>query len=298
MEQGQLSSTGTAYAGDVQQLGIKNVTSISNASYATLPTVFSPNCGTANNPPCNANSTVAPDMIVSAFGADLANQTVPASAWPTTLGGTTATLVDSTNTSFPVQIYSVAPTQMNYLVPSNAASGPATLTVTSGDGVATTGIVLVAPVAPGLYTYFANGEGTAAAIAICAGTCSSPGWQPNPQVTGQFFQYTFTQGCAAEPCTAPISWGANDTVVIELYGTGIRHAAALSDVTASIGSTSLPVQYAGAQGETGLDQINVAIPQSLNGAGKVTLSLSAQYTDPATKLNYTNASNAVNLDFQ
>jgi uncharacterized protein (TIGR03437 family) len=289
----QLTATGTAHAGLTQKYGIKTATSISNASYATQTSAF------CNYTACNPNSTVAPDMFVSAFGDDLANQSIYQSDFPTNLGGTTATLVDSTNTSFAVQIYSVTATQMNYVIPSNAAPGPANLTITSGDGTVTTGVVLVAPVSPGLYTYFANGQGTASAIAVCAGTCSEAGWQPNPQVKGQFYQYTFVLGCAKEPCTAPISWGPNDTVVIELYGTGIRHLAALSDLTASIGGASLPIEFAGPQGtDKGLDQINVVLPQSLNGAGQVSLSVTAQYSDAATGTRYSMPSNTVNLELK
>lgn len=292
VQQGQLTATGLAYRADAQQYGIKTATSISNASYATMPTVFDPSCGTADNP-CNPDSTVAPDMIVSAFGVDLANQTIPANpSWPTSLGGTTATLVDSTNTSFPVQIYSVSPYQVNYLMPSKAANGPATLTITSGSGTVTTGIVLVAPVAPGLYTSFATGKGPAAAIAVCTGKCS--GW-PNPLGNGQFYQYTFTPGCTSGPCTVPLSWGSGDSVVIELYGTGIRHLTGLSDITAAIGGTSLQVQFAGKQGtDTGLDQVNVAIPQSLRGAGQVSLTLTVQDTVDGVS----ETSNAVGLDLE
>jgi uncharacterized protein (TIGR03437 family) len=297
----QLTATGTAHAGLTQKYGIKTATSISNASYATQTSVF------CNYTACNPNSTVAPDMIVSAFGADLANQTILASDFPTTLGGTTATLVDSTNASLAVPLYSVTPTQLNYLVPSNAAPGPGNLTITSGDGTVTTGVVLVAPVSPGLYTYFANGQGTAAALAVCAGTCSESGWQPNPQVKGQFYQYTFVSGCAKEPCTAPIGWGPNDTLVIELYGTGVRHLAALSDLTATVtvgtgksaSETSVPVEFAGAQGtDKGLDQVNVLLPQSLNGAGQVSLTLTAQYTDAATGNQYSMSSNPIDLDLK
>jgi uncharacterized protein (TIGR03437 family) len=193
---------------------------------------------------------------------------------------------------------------MNYLVPSNAAPGPANLTVTSGDATVTTGVVLVAPVAPGLYTSFATGQGPAAGIAVCAGTCS--GWT-NSLGNGQFWQYTFVPGCTSQNCAAPISWGASDSLVIELYGTGVRHLAALSDITANAAvgtgtsavNTSLQVQFAGAQGtDTGLDQVNVAIPSSLHGAGTVNVSLAAQYTDSVTSINYTSPSNAVNLLLQ
>jgi uncharacterized protein (TIGR03437 family) len=87
-------------------------------------------------------------------------------SFPASLSGTSITLLDSQNQSYAVPIYSVSPGQVNYLVPSAANPGPATVTVTSSGGVTTTGIVLVQPVAPGLYTANANGQGAAAAIAI------------------------------------------------------------------------------------------------------------------------------------
>ena len=290
IQTGQLTTTGQTYLQDAAQYGVKMATTISNASYATLPTVFNPSCGTAYNP-CLPDSVVAPDMIASTFGVDLANQVALSSTWPTTLGNTTATLVDSTNTSYPVPLYSVQATQINYLVPSAAASGPATLTITSGDGTITTGIVEVAPVSPGLYTYFANGQGTAAAVAVCAGTCT--GW-PNQTADGQFWQYTFVANCTAEPCEAPLTWGVNDTVVIAFYGTGIRHLAALANITATLGGTSVPVQYAGLQGtDTGLDQVNVLIPNNFRGAGQVNLVLTTQ--DTVNKVSDVSNPVAINL---
>jgi uncharacterized protein (TIGR03437 family) len=291
VQQGQLTPMATAYLADMQQFGIKTATTLNNASYATMPTVFNPTCGTAANP-CNPDSTVAPDMLASAFGADLAKEIINQSNFPNSLGNTTAALIDSTNTTYTVPLYSVAPTQVNYLVPSNVASGPAKLTITSGDGAVTTGIVLVAPVAPGLYTISANGQGAAAAIAVCSGVCS--GW-PNQLSNGQFWQYTYSSGCASGTCTAPLTLAATDTVVIEFYGTGIRHLAQASDITATIGSTNLPVQFAGAQGsDTGLDQINVLIPQSLAGAGQVTLTVTTK--DNVNNVSVT--SNAVALNLQ
>jgi uncharacterized protein (TIGR03437 family) len=92
-------------------------------------------------------------------------------------------------------------------------------------------------------------------------------------------------------------------VVVELYGTGVRHRASLSDITAtfssSAGNTTAQVQYADKQGtDTGLDQINVLIPQSLRGAGTVNLSITGQYTDPATQVNYPYTSNSVSLQLK
>ncbi len=290
LQQGQLTDTGQAYAQDVQQLGKPQVTSISNASYATLASIYNPSCG-GSGKPCYPNSTVAPDMLVSAFGAKLATGATSSSDFPTTLGGTKATLLDSQGNSYDVPLYSVAPTQVNYIVPSKAASGPATLTITSGDGTQTSGIVLVSPVSPGLYTGRADGSGSAAAIAVCEGTCS--GWTHKIE-NGPFWGYTSIPGCSSDNCAAPITWGANDTLIIELFGTGIRHRSSLSTVTASVKGQNLQVQYAGPQGDPGLDQINVLIPRSLSGAGQVTLTVTIQDTQnniPAT-------ANTVTLDLE
>ncbi len=291
LQNGQLTSLSSSYRAQSAQYGPKSVTSVSNASYATLPSIFNPNCGSAANP-CYANSTVAPDMIVSAFGADLAKETAQASTWPLSLGNTTATIVDSTNTTFPVPLYSVAPTQANYLVPSGVAPGPATLSITSGDGTVTNGIVLVAPIAPGLYTTTADGKGAAAAIAVCSGTCSD--W-PNPMGNGQYWQYTFPANCTTGNCSTPLNWGSNDTLVIELYGTGIRHLALTTDITASANGVDLPVKFVGAQGtDQGLDQVNVLIPSALHGAGQIAITLTAQ--DKVN--NVTVTSNPVTINLQ
>lgn len=51
--------------------------------------------------------------------------------------------------------------------------------------------------------------------------------------------------------------------VLELYGTGIRGHSA-SGVTCTVGGVSVPVLYAGAQGQSaGLDQVNFSLPSSL-----------------------------------
>jgi uncharacterized protein (TIGR03437 family) len=293
--QGQLTPTGQAYLTYSQQLGIKVAASLSSASYATLPSVF---CASATNPsPCNgnANSTVAPDELVSAFGVDLATSSAstPSASFPTTLAGTSATLVDSSNKSYPVPLAYVSPKQVNYVVPSAAQPGAAALTFTSADGTKTTGIVLVAAVDPGLYTANANGKGAPAAFAVCAGTCA--GWPGPPNGYGQFVQDLFTAG-AGGYVPQPISLGTPaDTVVLELFGTGLRHASSTSAVTATINGHNLPVQFVGAQGQfTGEDQINVQLPHTLAGSGTVSLVLTLRDTVD----NTTPSSNAVTIHIE
>jgi len=274
------TTTVTALLSQSQQWGIKEAVSLSNASYATIPSIYNPNCD-----PCNAETTVAPDGLVSAFGADLATTTAASSSYPTSMGGTSVTLVDSANTTYNAQIYSVSPQQVNYLIPSKVNTGKAVVTVTSGDGVQTTGVVLVQTVAPGLYTANANGEGVAAAIVV---TTHADGSQSSADVS--------TCGSTAGSCVpAPISLGSStDTVAVELFGTGLRHLSSAAAVSATINNQALPVLFAGAQPTfLGLDQINVQLPQSLAGSGLVNLMLTI-----ATAPGATVPLNTVTLDIQ
>jgi uncharacterized protein (TIGR03437 family) len=75
--------------------------------------------------------------------------------------------------------------------------------------------------------------------------------------------------CAPSGCAAtPIAVNGNP-VYLSLYGTGIRGAAS-GAVYVLINGASVPVLYAGPQPTyPGLDQINVALPASLAGAGEV-----------------------------
>ncbi len=260
VRQGKLTATANAYQTWSKQFGVPVATSLSSASYATVASVFG----------ANADATVAPDELVSAFGAKLATSSAVtlSATFPSTLGGTTMTLVDSSNAAYDVPLYSVSPQQVNYLAPSGVKPGPATITVKSGDGTLTSGIVLVAAVAPGLYTANADGKGAAAAIAITAHADGTQSSQP-----------AFSCGSAAGSCVAqPIAVGAaGDTVVVEFFGTGIRHVTSLSAVSAQIAGQSVPALYAGEQGGyTGLDQINVQIPRSLAGSGTVSVAVTVQ----------------------
>lgn len=268
-----LTATGRAYLALQAQYGIAEVTNISSASYATLPSVFTPNCGSAGQSPCNAQTVVAPDELVSAFGADLATTTKLDGSFPTSLGGTTATLVDSSNTSYPVPLFFVSQYQVNYYVPPAVQAGPAILTVKSGDGALTSGVVLVSPVMPGLYTANALGHGAPAAWAIIAHADGSQ--------SSQLITCSSTAGCEQ---AAPLSLASTDALYLELYGTGIRHVSGLSAVTATGNGTSVAVQYAGPSGYTGEDQVNIQIPQSLfgNGVLNVVLTVGGQTANTVT----------------
>src|SRR5580658_2938156 len=87
VQNGQLTTAGQAFLQAASQIAIPEVTSLSSASYASIPSVFTPNCGSSPTDPCDALTIVAPDELVSAFGADLATTTLGDGSFPTKLGG-------------------------------------------------------------------------------------------------------------------------------------------------------------------------------------------------------------------
>ena len=85
----------------------------------------------------------------------------------------------------------------------------------------------------------------------------------------------------------PIDLGAaTDSVYLLLYGTGLRNIGSPTDVSASVGGHSVPVQYAGPQVQyDGLYQVNLGpLPATLAGSGPVTvlLTVSGLNTNPLT----------------
>jgi uncharacterized protein (TIGR03437 family) len=98
----------------------------------------------------------APNSIVAGFpvfNAAIASSTASASspAWPTTLGGVTVTVKDSSSVTRTAQISYASPSQVNFVVPSGSAAGAATVTYTVG-GSSVTGAINVMPTYPNLFS--------------------------------------------------------------------------------------------------------------------------------------------------
>jgi uncharacterized protein (TIGR03437 family) len=162
-------------------------------------------------------------------------------------------------------LFFVAPGQINYQVPAGTAHGPATVTITGGDGSVSLGTTQIAAVAPGLFAANANGQGVPAAIALRVKANGA-----------QSFETVFRRDATTNRFVpVPLDLGpAGERVFLLLFGTGLRHRSALTAVTCRIGGVAAEVSYAGAQGSlVGLDQVNVAVPRSLIGRGEVELVL-------------------------
>jgi uncharacterized protein (TIGR03437 family) len=199
---------------------------------------------------------VAPSGIVSSYGSNLAAAVVqaPPAAAPTNLGGVTITVTDANGAVLPAGLFYVSPNQVNWLVPSGAAAGVATVTLVNGSATFT-GTAVISSTAPGLYTANQTGQGPAAAQIV----------------TGQKYSNTFQCGLFSSCTLTPIDVTAQPYLV--LYGTGIR-GSAQSNVSVKIGNIAAPVLYAGAQGGyPGLDQVDVSLPSSLKGRGQLVVTV-------------------------
>jgi len=208
---------------------------------------------------------VAPNSLATLYGSNLASGTMQAGALPlpTTLGGLTLSVTDSTGAQLPATLSFVSPTQVNFVLPGGAALGDAIFSSSNGS-TPQTATTIIQNVAPKLFSMSGTGTGVAAATAI-----EVPTAQPQQQIPVAVFN------CGASGCTpVPINVSVSGTVYLSLYGTGIRNLSSLSNVQVSVNGVNVPVQFAGAQSSfPGLDQVNVSLPAALSGAGNANVVL-------------------------
>ncbi len=204
-----------------------------------------------------------PNSYATVFGSNLAQVSRIGDATSTqTLGGTTLTIVDSTKQSFTPDLFFISFGQINFVVPSGVAAGPATLTVTNSMNKSVSATVTVGPVMPGLFSATGSGTGEAAGQALIVG--------------GDGTQTVIsTSFCTPFGCNLPvIPTSAGSKLYLILYGTGIQGRSSLAGVSITIGGTPATVLYAGPQGNfPALDQIDALVPASLAGAGVVDVQL-------------------------
>jgi uncharacterized protein (TIGR03437 family) len=211
------------------------------------------------------STSIAPGGLAFAMGQNLASGYPgeiigPA---PTTFGGTSVSIVDSSGKSWAAPLFFVSPGQITFQIPVGVAAGNAQVKVASPTGTQTAPNVQIAAVAPAVFTL--NGVGLAAAYAIRVGSNGTQTAIP-----------AYTLNSAGTFSANPISMGsATDQVYLVLYGTGLQ-AAGTSGVTATAGGLNASVIYAGAQGAfAGVDQVNILLPASLAGKGTVPVQITA-----------------------
>jgi uncharacterized protein (TIGR03437 family) len=223
-------------------------------------------------------SSIAPDSIVSSFGVKLAigtaaatdiNPAVPGIQLPTTLGGTTVRINGEL-----AQLLYVSPSQINFIIPSNVQSGLATLQITAGDGEVSNGTVLINRVSPGIFTANADGQGAPAAYLVRIKADNSQHFESATQLN--------TATGRLEPRAIDLG-PEGERVFLVLFVSGTLHATDSNNdanfaesFTVVAGGQSINPIYSGPQGQfIGLDQINVELPRTLIGRGRLSLVVGA-----------------------
>jgi uncharacterized protein (TIGR03437 family) len=210
------------------------------------------------------------ESLGASFGDGLATTLASAAGLPlpTQLAGTTVKVMDSAGVERLAPLFFVSPRQVNYQIPPGTAAGAASMTITSGNGAASTGFALINNVAPSLFTANGNGRGVPAALALRVKADGSQNYETIAQFDVVELEFV----------THPIDLGPEgEQVYLVLFGTGIRHRNSLSSVIATIGGESAEVSFAGEQGDLiGVDQINVLAPRNLAGRGEVDVLLTVE----------------------
>lgn len=206
---------------------------------------------------------LAQESIIAAFGINLATKVEIATATPlpTTLAGTTVKVRDSAGVERNAPLFFVAPSQVNYQMPPGTATGPATVTVISGDNKISLGTIQVASVAPALFTASASGTGAPAA---------------NVLRFRNGVQSAVESAANLDSSPKQIDLGPEgDLVYLVLYGGGVRLRTKPENISINLGGivkTLNPALYEdGVKSDqfVGLDQVNVLLPRTLIGKGVI-----------------------------
>jgi uncharacterized protein (TIGR03437 family) len=207
---------------------------------------------------------VAPASLASIFGDSLVASPVSAALlpWPFTLGGVSVIFRDAMGVDRLAALKFVSPGQINAVVPADLPLGQATVIVRSASGDVESGQATIANVAPGIFSGAGTGTGAAAAGVLTV--------HPDGSV---LLQGTFRCDGHGNCIPNAIDLGTDgDQNFLELYGVGIRRGAQITKVR--IGAQDLTPLYAGPQSQLGgVDQVNVALPASLRGAGDVNITI-------------------------
>jgi uncharacterized protein (TIGR03437 family) len=254
----QFSSDGfTLYAesplalADFNRDGKLDVAAIDSAGIDTFLNAATPTAGvTVVSAASLTPGPIAPDSIATAFGKSL-----PATA-------ASISIKDSTGATFSTSVLYASANQINFVIPAGLDAGPVTFTIQSAGGSSTaqSASVLIAPVAPSLFTVNDTGLAAAYVTHVAPGGASTN----EPILTLKNGVYT----------PVPIDVTSGQTYLI-LFGTGIRNGVGFQATSSAqeIGA----VLYAGPQPSfQGLDQVNLLLPPTLAGSGCINVLVASE----------------------
>jgi uncharacterized protein (TIGR03437 family) len=212
----------------------------------------------------NGIAPVAPGSLATLYAAFPVTGSAHAtsSPWPTSLGGISLEVRDSSGkVALAPLLYSSA-TQVNFQVPEVSSVGEATLAIVTAAGSTPVGSMQIERVAPALFL-LSHFNRLAAAVAVAIEPDAS-------QTPVSLFDCDFP----SESTCSPLSLFLDDDrpVYLSLFATGFRGATS-SNVEVSVNGIQLPVQYAGPQETPGVDQINVRVLPEFKALGGTSLGI-------------------------
>ena len=149
---------------------------------------------------------------------------------------------------------------VSFVVPVNAAVGPAEVAVVRSDGSISAGRVIIADVAPGFFTASFDARGAVAG-------------EVTQREAGVGRVRTFaTSECAAAQCRAvPIPLSEHVSTTVRLAASGLRNAGPHANVRVTVGGSVVPVLSFGPADDVGRDQVTIQLPLEFKGAGETDL---------------------------
>jgi uncharacterized protein (TIGR03437 family) len=198
---------------------------------------------------------ISPGQFVALFGTGLASGTQTAKApYPMSLSGVSV-LINGNNAA----LYFVSPTQINALVPFGTTGATATITVQNGSATSNTVTVPVAATAPGVYSLDQSGSGSGAILHANFSLVNDA----SPASAGETVLIYLTGMGSTNPTVADGTAGNAST----LYNV-------VAPATIYVGGQPGTVMFNGlAPGYPGLYQINVTLPATLPGTGRLPLAI-------------------------
>ncbi len=185
--------------------------------------------------------SVAPNSLVAGYGHQLAAgaESAPTIPLPTKLWTPRCRSIDSAGAT------SLAPLLLRFRPagelrgPTSAAAGLAQVNVMQNGVTVSSGVLKVAPIAPGIFSMNSTGSGVAAAYIQRK---KPDGTFPSGRTRRSLRQWPGPVGAS------PISFNG-DTLFLLLFGSGFD-TATKTDVQAFVGNARADVDYAGVQGST------------------------------------------------
>lgn len=215
----------------------------------------------------NGGLVLARGGLSTAYGPILAERELAAPAGqplPLILGNVAVHVTDSRGALHRARLLYTGAGWANitFVVPANAATGPAEIAIVRTDGSRSSAHILIADVAPGFFSSSADARGAA------DGTVTQRPASGGPATT--FAASRCDQGeCRALPI--PLSEGVLTT--LRLAASGLRNAARDARVEVVVAGKPVPVLAFGPADDLGRDQVTVQLPLELRGTGEADLSM-------------------------